>query len=1132
MSIRLLNLKDIGEQDSPGEKAKYSPLHNNDDNISRHGDDDEQQSDETSLTSDYLAGDFGLHEPAREGSYARVKSFLSFLQDQCKNEAEFVQARDKKNAQGYSALHLAARYNRVKVVQLLIDNRAPINDIDFDDKNTPLLLAAKYNMSDVANLLLDLNADATLSNKYGTTALHFACRRGNLQLCERLIDTGVEINATDNQGTSATPLHLAMLSTGIQDSTEVVKLLINKGADVNAPDSEGERPIHYAAAEDAGDFITLLAKGALKDFPPDQREKEQLKFLNVTSTEKDTALHVAAQAGYEETVKTLVSIGASVNARTDTNQTPLHLAAVGGQTKVVRYLVMNNAKINALDDDQMTPLHRACLFGRIETVNFLRERGAKLDATDKDSFTPLMCGVWKGQNNVVEFLLDNGANIKLKDMSSKNVLHLAIEDNHYETLDLLIKKGGDKLKELIDGVDKDYKTPLHYAAIYGNEEAITLLLNNGCKVDIGDNEEKTPLHCAAQFGHIESILILAKAASGIINATDERGRSPLHLAAMNGHIYVALNLIEKGAETSCRDDVNWTPLDYAAKNGHVKTMRVLLDNDAPVDAYDANKTTPLHHAAMKGHVNCVNLLLDNNASIHLRDKFGKNCLDVAIDNMQEEACMAIVTHKRWLETFREFNRGPGHFHPLEKLVKNAPDVAEVVLNHCIEFSHHEKKHEDYTIKCNFELLDPHPNEQMSNLYFAPSVMTKYKRDNLLSHPLTVICINHKWAGLGRWIYLFSLMLYLLFVSLLTALVVLEKDDQKKRLANLKPGDILDACATTDGSFSSIVPWLTIGLAGLQILKEAVQLIYYGRKYLKDVENIFEFCLYLSTFLFVLPFIMCQLGTSTTNQTIIELKWTAGAISILFAWFNLLLYLKRFPYFGLYVVMFVEVFRTLINVLIVFSILIIAFALSFYSLLNVQPAFRMPGRSIVRATVMMIGELEYGSTFNDYFVTDRHMLPYKEMSIFVFVLFIILMTIVVMNLLVGLAVGDIESVRKNAYLRILKAQVHIIRVLETSYPKWILKRVYRATVVIKPNKKNIFSKAFMWLGKFDYESLKNEQLEMGGKEDLIVEEVFVQKEEIKKQKDRMKTVLSLLEEQSAMMAKIAQKLNVSEKTREV
>lgn len=146
--------------------------------------------------------------------------------------------------------------------------------------------------------------------------------------------------------------------------------------------------------------------------------------------------------------------------------------------------------------------------------------------------------------------------------------------------------------------------------------------------------------------------------------------------------------------------------------------------------------------------------------------------------------------------------------------------------------------------------------------------------------------------------------------------------------------------------------------------------------------------------------MCQLGTSTTNQSIIELKWTAGAVSILFAWFNLLLYLKRFPYFGLYVVMFVEVFRTLINVLIVFSILIIAFALSFYCLLNVQPGFRMPGRSIVKATVMMIGELEYGSTFNDYFVTNRHMLPYKEMSLFIFVLFIILMTIVVMNLLVS------------------------------------------------------------------------------------------------------------------------------------
>lgn len=77
-----------------------------------------------------------------------------------------------------------------------------------------------------------------------------------------------------------------------------------------------------------------------------------------------------------------------------------------------------------------------------------------------------MCAVWKGQNEVVKYLLDEGANIKITDLLSKTVLHLSIEEDHYDTLSLLMQLGG---TELVQKSDKDYKTPLHYAAAMGNE---------------------------------------------------------------------------------------------------------------------------------------------------------------------------------------------------------------------------------------------------------------------------------------------------------------------------------------------------------------------------------------------------------------------------------------------------------------------------------------------------------------------------------------------------------------------------------------------------------------------------------------------------------------------------------------
>ena len=83
--------------------------------------------------------------------------------------------------------------------------------------------------------LLKRQADATIRNKYGTTALHFAARRGNLESCQLLLDTaGVDVNMKDNA--LQTPLHLAMLG----GSREVTKLLIEKGAMVDVVDIEGD----------------------------------------------------------------------------------------------------------------------------------------------------------------------------------------------------------------------------------------------------------------------------------------------------------------------------------------------------------------------------------------------------------------------------------------------------------------------------------------------------------------------------------------------------------------------------------------------------------------------------------------------------------------------------------------------------------------------------------------------------------------------------------------------------------------------------------------------------------------------------------------------------------------------------
>ena len=124
------------------------------------------------------------------------------------------------------------------------------------------------------------------------------------------------------------------------------------------------------------------------------------------------------------------------------------------------------------------------------------------------------------------------------------------------------------------------------------------------------------------------------------------------------------------------------------------------------------------------------------------------------------------------------NRDVEGRQPMEKLIEIAPEVAEIVLDKCIESSKHPVGHVDYSIRYDFNYLTLHPDTKRTRnhkWYFGPLVMAKFKREKLLSHPLTRRLIVFKWGSIGRYVYYLTLLIYCLFVALMTAFVVIEKD---------------------------------------------------------------------------------------------------------------------------------------------------------------------------------------------------------------------------------------------------------------------------------------------------------------------------------------------------------------------
>lgn len=118
------------------------------------------------------------------------------------------------------------------------------------------------------------------------------------------------------------------------------------------------------------------------------------------------------------------------------------------------------------------------------------------------------------------------------------------------------------------------------------------------------------------------------------------------------------------------------------------------------------------------------------------------------------------------------------------------------------------------------------------------------------------------------------------------------------------------------------------------------------------------------------------------------------------------------------------------------------------------SFKTIPMSLVRTFSMMLGEIDFLGTYvKPYYLEghdDKSFLPFPMPAFFVLGLFMVLMPILLMNLLIGLAVGDIESVRRNAQLKRLAMQVVLHTELERKMPKIILEKVDKCERIEYPN----------------------------------------------------------------------------------
>eukprot|EP01114_Cavostelium_apophysatum_P019654 TRINITY_DN6398_c0_g2_i1.p2 TRINITY_DN6398_c0_g2~~TRINITY_DN6398_c0_g2_i1.p2 ORF type:complete len:465 (-),score=135.25 TRINITY_DN6398_c0_g2_i1:2613-4007(-) len=268
---------------------------------------------------------------------------------------------EMKSRDGFTPMHSVAQEDHRKVLELLIEKGAKMDVPNTEDNgNTTLHYAACWGAVECTKLLIAKGApvDAVAQDK--STPLSFAAEKGHVEIAKLLIEAGASLeskNDPEEKG-GATPLLLAAHN----GQLDIVKLLISKGANLKETTIDGLNCLHLAirSGADNNELIKVLIEGGAG--------------VNAKTNNGDSPMHYAAYMGYAKAAAVLAENGAQLEERGQNDSTPLHFAAREGKYDVIKMLLDKGADPSPKDKDGDTPLSCAELNGHARCADLLKSK--------------------------------------------------------------------------------------------------------------------------------------------------------------------------------------------------------------------------------------------------------------------------------------------------------------------------------------------------------------------------------------------------------------------------------------------------------------------------------------------------------------------------------------------------------------------------------------------------------------------------------------------------------------------------------------------------------------------------------------------------------------------------------------
>lgn len=471
-------------------------------------------------------------------------------------------------AQETPPLVVATKGGDTEGVRRLLAGGADANAAEIDG-TTALHWAAHHDNLPAADLLIKAGASVQLRNRYGATPLLLASINGSTPMVERLLNAGADPNTAMPEGDTV------LMTAARTGNADVVRALVARGADVNVRESwKGQTALMWAAAANNAAAVQALVDGGA-----DVQARTRFKPIPLTSTggfgrrsERNsdatkqagfTALHFAVRAGAADAVGVLLRSGATVRDTTSDGTGVLVLAIASTHFELASWLLEQGADPNAAAQG-WTPLHQIAYTRRpntgvnnpglvsrdpLDSLTLARRliaRGANPNqqATKNPDVTsvgrkrvtevgasPLWVSAQTLDLPYMRLLVELGADPLLPN-STRDTPLLAASG-------LVIEKPGESpgtpaevaaaVKYLLElgadatTVDDDGNTALHGVAVWGSNDAATMLVAAGAKLDVKNARGLTPWRIAEGAVFEDAVLAQPQTAALLRRLMEERG---------------------------------------------------------------------------------------------------------------------------------------------------------------------------------------------------------------------------------------------------------------------------------------------------------------------------------------------------------------------------------------------------------------------------------------------------------------------------------------------------------------------------------------------------------------------------------------------------------------------------------